>query len=312
MGSVDDHPPATVGVVQGYLADLGRGDFAAASARFSDDLVYVAPGRNQFAGVTRGAGAAGKWFAGMARLSNGSYGITETVDWLASDTRALLIAREHATVHGRDHDWTRAVLFWVDEDTISRVQLFEDDQSSYDTWLDPTSELGDEPQPVTDQPSGGDQPEMSGDLDDPRVRAVVSCQRQVAAGDLENARAIFWPDVTYVVPGRSQMSGHYEGADQVMGYFGNLFALTEGAYSISAMHWLTSPDRVGLVTRNHATRQGRSLAWDELIVFTFVDGRKKATAHFSGDQVIVSQAELVSGSAAGAARISRARRSWPP
>lgn len=43
---------------------------------------------------------------------------------------------------------------------------------------------------------------MSGDLDDSRVRAVLSYQRQVAGGGLEHARAIFWPDVTYVVPGQ--------------------------------------------------------------------------------------------------------------
>ncbi len=69
-----------------------------------------------------------------------------------------------------------------------------------------------------------------------------------------------------------------------MGYFGRLFALTDATYTISRMHWLTSPDRVALATRNAATRNGRSLTWDELIVFTFLDSRKKSIAHFSGDQ----------------------------
>lgn len=69
-----------------------------------------------------------------------------------------------------------------------------------------------------------------------------------------------------------------------MGYFGRLFALTGGTYSISRMNWMTSHDRVGLLTQNHATRDGSSLTWDELIVFTFVSGRKKSITHFSGDQ----------------------------
>ena len=47
---------------------------------------------------------------------------------------------------------------------------------------------------------------------------------------------------------------------------------------------MTSPDRVGPLTRNHATRAEQSLSWDELIIFTFVDGRKKTISHFSADQ----------------------------
>lgn len=50
------------------------------------------------------------------------------------------------------------------------------------------------------------------------------------------------------------------------------------------MHWLTSLDPVALSTRNYAIRNGRSLDWDELIVFTFVDGRKKQIDHYSGDR----------------------------
>lgn len=121
------------------------------------------------------------------------------------------------------------------------------------------------------------------------MRAVLAYQRHVAEGDLDAARAIFWPDVTYTVPGAGLLAGTYRGPDEVMGYFGRLFELTAGSYAISRMHWLTSADRVGLLTRNHATRGGRSLAWDELIVFTFVDGRKKSIAHFSGDQYGVDE-----------------------
>ena len=125
---------------------------------------------------------------------------------------------------------------------------------------------------------------MSGDLDDSRVRAVLSYQRQVAAGDIDSARSVFWPDVVYTVPGRSQLAGVHRGPDEVMGYFRRLFALTDNTYAVSRMHWTTSPHRVALMTHNHAARGGSSLTWDELIVFTFVDGLKKSITHFSGDQ----------------------------
>jgi len=280
--TVEQAVPPAVAVVRDYLADLGWGDMAAAGARFAGDLVYVAPGRNRLAGISHGSDAAGRWFGAMGELSDGTYGITASVDWLASDTHALLLATEHASVEGRDNDWLRAILFTVDGGLMRRVQLFEDDQYAYDAWLG-----GEAPGLATeqpDEPAPAGPPQMSGDLDDPRVRAVLSYQRQVAAGDLVHAAKIFWPDVVYTVPGRSRLAGTYNGPDQVMGYLGKLFALTDESYAISRMHWLTSADRVGLLTRNHATVDGASLAWDELIVFTFVEGRKKAIAHFSGDQ----------------------------
>lgn len=282
-----EHPstPPTVAVVQDYLADLARGDMAAAGALFSRDLVYLAPGRNPLAGQTHGQDAAGRWFGAMAELSDGTYGMSAPEDWLASDSHALLLAREHGTVAGRDHQWIRAIVFTVDDNLISRVQLLEDDQRAYDDWLTGgTQAPADEAELNADEPAPVGAPQMSGALDDPRVRAVLSYQRQVAAGDLESARAVFWPDVTYTVPGHGLLAGTYRGPDEVMGYFGKLFTLTDGTYSISRMHWMTSADRVGLLTRNHASRGGKSLSWDELIVFTFVDGRKRSISHFSGDQ----------------------------
>lgn len=282
--SRQDLPSPTVAVVRDYLAALDAGDVPGAAARMGEDLTYIAPGRNRLACVRHGRDAAASWFAEMGTLSGGSYRIAETVDWLTSDTAALLLAREHARVADTDHDWTRAVLFGVSDGLVHRVQLFEDDQYGYDDWLGGAQAGTDSAAGSADEPAPDGPPQMSGDLDDPRVRAVLSYQRQVAAGDLASARTIFWPDVTYTVPGRSRLAGTYRGPEEVMGYLGTLFALTDGSYALSRMHWLTSLDRIALVSRNHATRDGRSLAWDELIVFTFVDGRKKAISHFSGDQ----------------------------
>jgi ketosteroid isomerase-like protein len=278
---VAQHPRETVALVQSYLGALEGDDPAAADGYFSDDLVYIAPGHNRLGGIRRGPTAAAEWFGQMAELSGGTYGITAPIDWLASDDCCVLIAEEHGTVDGREHAWTRAVAFTVANSQFNWIELFEDDQHAYDEWLGgPASDAFTVHEPVA--PEGP--PHMSGDLDDPRVRAVLSYQRQVATGDLEHARAVFWPDVTYTVPGRNLLSGTMNGPDEVMGYFARLYELTEGTYAISQMHWLTSPDRVGLLTRNYASRNGRSLTWDELIVFKFVDGRKKSIAHFSGDQ----------------------------
>ena len=127
-------------------------------------------------------------------------------------------------------------------------------------------------------------PEMSGDVDHPLVRRIMEYQMAVARGDLEAARSVFQPDVRYRVPGRSLLAGDYEGPDAVIGYFARLMELTGGTYRISRMTWFAAGDEVALATRNHATRNGQTLDWDEVILFTFEDGRKKRIDLLSGDQ----------------------------
>jgi hypothetical protein len=125
---------------------------------------------------------------------------------------------------------------------------------------------------------------MSGDTGHPLVRKIMDYQLAVAAGDMESARSVFQPDVEYRVPGRSLLAGTYHGPDEVIGYFGRLMELTGGTYRISRMTWFAAGDEVALATRNHATRDGRTLEWDEVILFTFEDGRKKRIDLLSGDQ----------------------------
>ena len=48
-------------------------------------------------------------------------------------------------------------------------------------------------------------------------------------GDMETLRnEIFASDVKYHVPGKSPISGDYDGIDAVLGFFGKIFELTGG------------------------------------------------------------------------------------
>lgn len=128
---------------------------------------------------------------------------------------------------------------------------------------------------------------MTGAVDDPKVLAVMNYQAAIARGDLAAARTVFQPDVVYRVPGSNSLAGEFHGPDQVMSYFGRLMTETSGTYSISTMHWMASADHVALATRNHATRAGRQLDWNEVIVFHFVNGKKAQIDLYSGDQPAV-------------------------
>lgn len=105
----------------------------------------------------------------------------------------------------------------------------------------------------------------------------------MARGEIDNARGVFTPNVAYRVADNHRLSDTFRGPDAVIGYFGRLIEMTDGSYRTSAMDWLIGDESIGLVTRNHARRNGIAPAWDEIIRFTFVDGRKSQIELFSGD-----------------------------
>lgn len=130
-------------------------------------------------------------------------------------------------------------------------------------------------------------PIISGAVDHPLTQAIMRYQRAMAEGDVAGGRSIFRDDVIYVVPGDNLFSGTYHGPDDVMGYFGRLMEATGGSYAITAMNWLACGNKILLETRNTASRKGRSLEWDEAILFEFVDGKKARIEMFQADQAAV-------------------------
>jgi uncharacterized protein len=128
---------------------------------------------------------------------------------------------------------------------------------------------------------------MRGATDHPLVQKIMAYQAAMAQQDFAEGATIFAPDVVYIVPGNNPLSGRYEGPDAVMGYFGRLMAVTDGTYEISDMLWLICNNRVALSTQNKATIGGKSLVWDEAIVFEFVDGLKQRIDLFQADQKAV-------------------------
>ena len=131
------------------------------------------------------------------------------------------------------------------------------------------------------------QPIMTGAVAHPLVQAILAYQQAMATGDFAAGRSIFRDDVVYIVPGANVFSGTYHGPDPVMGYFGKLMAETAGSYAIDAMQWLICGDKVLLETKNSATRAGKSLMWDEAILFEFIDGKKARIELFQADQAAV-------------------------
>jgi uncharacterized protein len=124
-----------IDIVKDYLAAAARQDFDAMRTVFTEDFVYRVPGRGPLAGVTTGQGAALDYFGKIMALTQGTYAIDEIIDWLASETRVALVARESASRNGTDVKWTRIILFSFRDGKIAEAALFDDDLYAIDALL---------------------------------------------------------------------------------------------------------------------------------------------------------------------------------
>ena len=93
-----------------------------------------------------------------------------------------------------------------------------------------------------------------------------------AQGDMATLQGLMHPDVVWHNSGSGPLSGDFKG-EEVFAMFGRLFEETQGT-ARQEVHALTEGDgHVVAVTKATATRNGKSLASDNVIVFHVDDGK---------------------------------------
>jgi uncharacterized protein len=102
--------------------------------------------------------------------------------------------------------------------------------------------------------------------------------------DVETLRQLFADTTIFHEPGRSPISGDYEGLDQVLGFFGTLAERSGGTFRAS-LHDVVANDEhaVGLHSSD-AERDGRSVRSLTVLVFHVRDGRITETWSHHYDQ----------------------------
>src|SRR5436305_11418640 len=88
-------------------------------------------------------------------------------------------------------------------------------------------------------------------------------------GDMDTLRAIYTADVVQSQPGNNKVSGEYEGVDNVLGLYGQLFELSGGTFSVDLKNVKSRGDKVVAVHHAKGQREGKVLDTDETIEFTF-------------------------------------------
>jgi uncharacterized protein len=110
-------------------------------------------------------------------------------------------------------------------------------------------------------------------------------------GDLAALQSkYFAEDIRYHVPGRSPISGDYQGTDAVLGFFGRLFELSGGMLRLE-LHDVVANDQHGVALYTvHAERAGRQLADNQiLIAHPDADGKAVEIWTQSADQYVTDE-----------------------
>ena len=105
-----------------------------------------------------------------------------------------------------------------------------------------------------------------------------------ARGDIPTALETYAENITWHVPGRSPLSGDYTGHAEVLDFFDRCQQLSGSTMQVVPQQILASEDRVVVLCTISAERAGRAVAFPEVHVWRFVDGRAVEFVEYKGDQ----------------------------
>jgi uncharacterized protein len=105
-------------------------------------------------------------------------------------------------------------------------------------------------------------------------------------GDIGTVLGVFADHISWHVPGRSPLSGDYEGREQVMSFFQKSMELSGGTLRVDADEIPADGERVVVLATVSAERNGHSWSSPEVHVWRVVDDEAVEFREFQVDQEI--------------------------
>jgi ketosteroid isomerase-like protein len=104
-------------------------------------------------------------------------------------------------------------------------------------------------------------------------------------GDMDALRKQYWTDdIRWHVPGRSPLSGDYEGPEQVIQYFARIFEATGGTLGIELHDVLANDEHAAALYTASGERGGKQLTDNEVQIYHFRDGKVSEAWTYATDQ----------------------------
>jgi ketosteroid isomerase-like protein len=126
-----DHPNAKA-LKDGYAA-FEKGDMAALTNLFAENVVWHLLGNNQLAGTYNGRDAVFATFAKTAELTGGTFKI-DLHDVVANDEHAVALTRANATREGRTLNSADIDVYHMTDGKITEFWSFSEDSQKSDAF----------------------------------------------------------------------------------------------------------------------------------------------------------------------------------
>jgi ketosteroid isomerase-like protein len=125
---------ANADLVRGLYRAFTERDLAALEELIAEDAVWHVPGTNPLAGHHRGRLAIAKYFAALGHRTGGTFRV-DVIDVLASESRAVAIARATGQRDGRSYDGLYCLLVSIERGVISEAWVMPADAFALDGFL---------------------------------------------------------------------------------------------------------------------------------------------------------------------------------
>ena len=108
----------------------------------------------------------------------------------------------------------------------------------------------------------------------PNEELVRQGYKAFGEGDMETLRSLFAPDAVHSATGNNPLAGDYKGVDDILGYYGKLFELSEGTFAAELKSTkVEGDDKIVATHRDKGQRGGKTLDQDETLTFTISGGK---------------------------------------
>ncbi|WP_046755998.1 nuclear transport factor 2-like protein [Kordia jejudonensis] len=110
---------------QEFLDKAYSGDTEGASEILHDKLKLQMVGNTALAGIHKGKEAFFANFGKMMELSQGSYKLTKTHEWINAENKALLMAEEYVNKNGKEYYFDRIIQYSFKDGLINFIRIYE-------------------------------------------------------------------------------------------------------------------------------------------------------------------------------------------
>lgn len=104
-----------------------------------------------------------------------------------------------------------------------------------------------------------------------------------AAGDVAAVLAVLDKDICWHVPGLNQLSGTFEGHEEVVQHFTTLFQVTDGTFSMKVQRVFADDEGGAVFTAVTGSRDGNQYSYRHAHLWTIRDGKAIKFEEFPDD-----------------------------